>query len=57
MRFLKLNLTVQIQFHFQFSKGADVNAVSRSGITPLTLANVAKQKDITELLIKQGGHE
>jgi ankyrin repeat protein len=57
VRFLKLNLTVQIQFHFQFSKGADVNAVSRSGITPLTLANVAKQKDITELLIKQGGHE
>jgi ankyrin repeat protein len=38
-------------------KGADVNAVNAYGLTPMTLATIAKKKDVMELLFKQGGHK
>jgi ankyrin repeat protein len=38
-------------------KGADVNAASKYGITPLTSATILKQKDVMELLISKGAHE
>jgi ankyrin repeat protein len=38
-------------------KGADVNAVSRYGLTPLNLATIGQQKEIVEMLIKHGAHE
>jgi len=36
------------------SKGADVNAVTKNGLTPLSLATILKQKDVMQLLTSQG---
>ena len=38
-------------------KGADVNAVTKYGLTPLDMAHFAQQKDVRELLIRKGAQE
>ncbi|MHC4458614.1 MAG: hypothetical protein ACYS0I_16310 [Planctomycetota bacterium] len=44
-------------FPLLISKGAYVNAVDRTGYTPLWWAESGGFKELMQLLIRQGGHK